>query len=69
MTSTSEQQTARRTIEIPEVATMLGIPRSTAYDLARRDALPVPVLRLGRRVMVSRAALEAVLAQGKATAC
>lgn len=51
--------TQRRTLDIPEVAERLGICRSHAYELAGRDALPVPVIRLGRRLVVSRAALDA----------
>lgn len=52
----------RLTLTIEEVAAALGIDRSTAYDLAAHDDLPVPVIRLGRRVVVGRAALERVLA-------
>ena len=52
----------RLTLTIEEVAAALGIDRSTAYDLAARDDLPVPVIRLGRRLVVGRAALERVLA-------
>lgn len=51
----------RLTVNIETVAEMLGINRSTAYDLARRDALPVPVIRLGRRMVVSRRALDQLL--------
>jgi excisionase family DNA binding protein len=51
----------RLTLNIEDVARLLGINRSTAYDLARRDALPVPVIRLGRRMVVSRRAVEALL--------
>jgi predicted DNA-binding transcriptional regulator AlpA len=51
----------RLTLNIEDVARLLGINRSTAYELARRDALPVPVIRLGRRMVVSRRAMEALL--------
>ena len=54
----------RATSTIGEVAAAFGIGRSTAYELAHRDALPVPVIRLGRRLVVSRAALDRVLAGG-----
>jgi excisionase family DNA binding protein len=54
--------TERRTLTIPEVAGMLGLARSTAYELAAADRLPVPTIRAGRRLLVSRAALERVLA-------
>jgi excisionase family DNA binding protein len=54
-------QTESLTLTIEEVAAVLGIGRTLAYDLARRDELPVPVLRLGRRLVVSRVALERTL--------
>lgn len=49
------------TMTIPEVAKALGISRNLAYELARRDALPVPVIKLGRRMVLSRKAIEALL--------
>ncbi|MDP9359291.1 MAG: helix-turn-helix domain-containing protein [Chloroflexota bacterium] len=52
----------RATLTLEEMARRLGVSRSTAYDLAKRDALPVPVIRLGRRIVVSRSALDGVLA-------
>ncbi len=54
--------TDRATATIEEVAVSFGIARSTAYELAKSDRLPVPVIRLGRRMVVSRAALDRVLA-------
>jgi predicted DNA-binding transcriptional regulator AlpA len=54
------------TITIPEVAKVLGISRGLAYELAKRDALPVKVLRLGnRRMVVPRRALEDLLSGKK----
>ncbi len=52
----------RATVTLGEAAALLGIGRSTAYELAQRDALPVPVIRLGRRMVVPRAALDRLLA-------
>jgi excisionase family DNA binding protein len=52
----------KATLTIEEMAVRLGIARSTAFALAKRDALPVPVIRLGRRLVVSRELLERVLA-------
>ena len=49
------------TMTIPEIAKILGISRGLAYDLARRDALPVPVIKLGRRMVLSRKAVERLL--------
>jgi excisionase family DNA binding protein len=52
------------TISVEEAARLLGISRGLAYDLARRGELPGAV-RLGeKRIVVSRAALEAHLAGG-----
>ena len=56
------QQATRATMTIEEVAAVFGLARSTAYDLAKEDRLPVPVIRAGRRVLVSRALVERVLA-------
>ncbi len=54
------------TMTIPEVAKVLGISRGLAYELAKRDALPVKVLRLGnRRMVVPRRALEELLSGEK----
>jgi excisionase family DNA binding protein len=52
----------KATLTIEEVAARLGIARSTAFALAKRDALPVPVIRLGRRLVVSRELIERLLA-------
>jgi Helix-turn-helix domain len=42
-------------------AAILGISRSAAYKLARRDAFPVPLLRIGTRYRVPTAPLLAAL--------
>ena len=44
---------------VTEAAELLGLGRSTAYDLAAQGALPT--VRLGRRLMVTRPALAALL--------
>ena len=50
----------RQTLTIEEAARALGVGRNAAYDAARRGDLPV--IRLGRRLVVPRAALERLLA-------
>ena len=52
-------------MSVPEFARACSISRALAYDLARRDALPVPVIQLGRRMVLSRKAVEALLEAGK----
>lgn len=49
------------TLGLEDAARMLGIGRSTAYLLAAQDALPVPVLRIGRSYRVPTAPLLALL--------
>lgn len=44
---------------IPETALVLGISRTLAYDLANTGKLPV--LRLGKRMVVPKASLERML--------
>jgi predicted DNA-binding transcriptional regulator AlpA len=56
------QETRRATLTIQEVAAIFGLARSTAYDLAKHDRLPIPVIRAGKRLFVSRALVERVLA-------
>lgn len=58
-------EVSRETLNIEAVGKMLGISRPVAYELARRDQLPVPVIRLGRRMVVSKRALEEVLSARK----
>jgi excisionase family DNA binding protein len=51
---------------VDEVAELLGCGKSTVYDAIARGELP-GVLRLGRRVLVSKAALHAALGLTAAT--
>lgn len=48
-----------QTVTVEEAARMLGIGRNLAYELARRGRLPV--IRLGRRIVVPRVGLERLL--------
>ena len=47
-------------MRVDEAARILGIGRQTAYNLAAQGKLP-GARRLGRRIVVSRKALEAFL--------
>ncbi len=49
----------RATITVTEAAHVLGISRSTAYELVHAGTLPA--LRLGRRIVVPTHALEELL--------
>lgn len=47
------------TVSIPEAARMLGISRNLAYLAAARGE--IPTLKVGRRVLVPKAALDRLL--------
>jgi excisionase family DNA binding protein len=49
------------TISVLEMAQLLGISRMTAYVAVRNGT--IPSLRIGRRVLISRAALDRWLAE------
>lgn len=51
----------RQTLNLEPVGKILGISRPKVYELARRDELPVPVIKIGRRMVVSKRALDRVL--------
>lgn len=50
-------------LPVEEAARLLGISRSLAYELANRwlesdQTIGLPAIRLGRRLLIKRAALE-----------
>ena len=47
------------TITVEEAARLLGVSRGSAYEAARRGELPT--IRLGRRLLVPRHHLEAMI--------
>lgn len=49
------------TTDVPTAGAVLGIGRTTAYQLVQAGQFPVPVLRLGRRIVVPVPYLLAVL--------
>jgi excisionase family DNA binding protein len=70
--SVSRLKTARQggadslclTVSVEEAARMLGISRGAAYTHARDGSLPT--IKLGKRLLVPKAALEKMLAVGTA---
>ena len=46
--------TEKLTVTIPEFARLAGISKNQAYMLAANDSLGVPVIRLGRRMVLPR---------------
>ncbi len=55
----------RQTLTVEEAAKALGIGRASAYEAVRKGELPA--IRLGRRLVVPRAALERLLTSGTTT--
>jgi len=64
MQNEPDKTDARRTLDVPEVAKLLGIGRDTAYEAVASGE--IPSIRLGRRIVVPEAALERLLS-GEAT--
>jgi len=56
----------RRTYTIQETGELLGLSRNCAYVAARENKLPGPVIKVGKRMFVSRAALDRFLETGEA---
>ena len=54
------QQLERKTLSIEDAGKVLGLSRASAYAAAQSGALPC--IRLGRRLLVPKAALERLLA-------
>ena len=55
----SQQDTQRITMTVEECAKALGISRNSAYNLVAEGRLPH--LRLGRRLVIPRVALDRLL--------
>jgi excisionase family DNA binding protein len=58
---TTHPMNDRQTLTVEEAAALLGIGRNSAYQAVARGELPA--LRLGRRLLIPRAALERRLAE------
>ncbi|MBA7550719.1 hypothetical protein ES705_43242 [subsurface metagenome] len=56
----------RLTLNIEETAKILGIGRNLCYDRVKTGE--IPVIKIGRRLLVPRRALEKLLEQGRTVA-
>jgi excisionase family DNA binding protein len=59
----STTATARRTYTVREAAQALGIGRDSVYAAVQAETLPA--IRVGRRIVIPREAVERVLAEGR----
>jgi excisionase family DNA binding protein len=59
MIETKPIATDRLTVTVPEAARLLGVSRMSAYSAVRTGE--IPSIRIGRRVLIARAALERLL--------
>jgi excisionase family DNA binding protein len=57
--ATPESSLQRKTYTVEEAARVLGISRNSAYEAVRLGQ--VPHLKIGRRIIIPRAALERML--------
>ena len=58
-----EVQTERKTLTVPEAGKALGIGRNQAYEAVRKGL--IPSLKIGKRLLVPKAALDRLLAGEK----
>jgi len=54
----------RPVLSVDEAAELLGLNRNSVYEAAKRGELPT--IRVGRRVLISRAGLQRLLDEGNA---
>ena len=54
-----ERPVQRLTMTVEEAAVVLGISRATAYDAVSRGE--IPCIRIGRRILIPKVALERLL--------
>ncbi len=59
MSTTHDSRIVSLTVSVTEAAELLGVGRTLAYDLVARGVLPS--VRLGRRVLIPRHALDELL--------
>ncbi len=54
-------------VDLLTAAAVLGIGRTTAYEMVRAGRWPTPVLRLGHRIRIPTAALRELVSLSTAT--
>ncbi len=59
MDDLKRQTPKRRTVDVPDAGAVLGLSRGAAFAAVKRG--DIPVLKIGRRLLVPVAALEKLL--------
>ena len=59
----TERRAECQTLNVAEAARIIGVGRNRLYETIRQGQLPV--LRLGRRIVISRVVLEQILEAGE----
>lgn len=54
-------QPTRRTYDADDAFELLGMARSTGFDLIKRGLFPVPVIKAGRRIYIPKDPLDRLL--------
>ena len=57
----------RATVDVATAASILGVHKATLYEAIERGDAPVPVIRLGARILIPREALERLVREGVAS--
>jgi excisionase family DNA binding protein len=52
----------RGTYDVPKACELIGIHKLSGYKAIREGTFPVPVIKVGRRYVVPKAALDRLLA-------
>jgi excisionase family DNA binding protein len=55
------QDDASDTMSLEELARRIGISLTVAYELAKKNKLPIPAIRVGRQYRFSRRAYDALM--------
>lgn len=58
----NRNETYKQTLTVEEAAAMLGVSRGLAYESVKRG--DIPSLKIGKRIVIPRPALERMLADG-----
>lgn len=51
----------RVTYNVPDAAALIGVDKLTLYAAIRKGESPVPVIKVGRRYVIPKAALDRLL--------